>query len=770
MMFGTTISQFLSLILIGISLSSAASAQIAGEVPEAAKRPEAIASFHTRLASERGERVWQMTGPFGGDVTALAIDPRAADHILAGASDGHLYRSSDGGQVWKRLRPGIKAPGFIITAILFDREKPGAIYVGVKPLVDLSEETPGSGIYFSEDNGENFRALEGVSGRAVRGLVQSSKDANVLAAAARNGIYRSLDRGKTWDRLTPANDPELMGFHSVAIDPRDVDLIYVGTHHLPWKTTDGGRTWKRAGSKETGMIDDSDIMAIHIDESNPDIVLMSACSGIYRSTDGCGKWTKIQGIPYSSRRTHIIYQHPTKPDVVYAGTTEGLWISTQGGKPDSWRRVTSLRLVINAIAIHPDAPDRVLLGTEDNGVLVSADGGESYELSNAGYINRHVRAVLADRGERGRVYSGVIFDGSNSGFFVSEDGGVTWEQSMQGMGVRDVYALFQPEFGDSTLYAGTNAGLYRSDDKGRSWMQVKKPEETPEEAMETPVAAPAPKPALNGRPRRIQRVVQTRNSSRQRKPAAKTPARPKTAAKPKSPPASPNDPVDLQKHVLALAQLKLRKESPDETPAVRLIASTWDGLFVTEDETKGWTPLRIRPWTDTALAPPAQPRVNAIATHPLAPGVLYAGTEDGLYVSQDNGASFQRVLLDEEATRIRSLAFDPRTPDTIYAGTATGFFRSFDGGKTWERRGGGMPLLVDASAIAVSAVNPDLLYLSDDLRGALYHSKDRGRNWDRLDISQLPSLRLQSLASDPFESNRIYAGSFSGGVYVMSKR
>jgi hypothetical protein len=125
------------------------------------------------------------------------------------------------------------------------------------------------------------------------------------------------------------------------------------------------------------MIDDSDIFAIHIDAANPETVLMSACSGIYRTSDDSLQWTKIQGIPYTSRRTHVIYQYPTRPDVIFAGTTEGLWLSTNHGLPDSWVRVTSIRLVINAVAIHPDRPNRVFLGTEDHGVLVSNDGGEN---------------------------------------------------------------------------------------------------------------------------------------------------------------------------------------------------------------------------------------------------------------------------------------------------------------------------------------------------------------------------------------------------------
>src|SRR2546422_8530386 len=71
------------------------------------------------------DRMVQMTGPFGGDVTAMAIDPRSADRIWIGASDGQIFRSTDGGGVWKQIRPGVKAPGSALTVILLDSEKPG---------------------------------------------------------------------------------------------------------------------------------------------------------------------------------------------------------------------------------------------------------------------------------------------------------------------------------------------------------------------------------------------------------------------------------------------------------------------------------------------------------------------------------------------------------------------------------------------------------------------------------------------------------------------
>ena len=793
-----------------------------------------IDTVNSRIRSEDGERVWQMTGPFGGDVTALAIDPRDPNRILLGTSDGQIFRSVDGGVIWKRIRPGIKATGFAVTVILFDREKPNAILAGIKAVTPLGEETKGGSLFISEDGGENWREFEGMHGRAIRGVVQSAKDSNVFAAATLDGIYRTMDRGQTWERITPANDPELRGFHSVALDPRDVDIIYVGTNHLPWKTMDGGKTWKLAGNNKNGVIEDSDIFTIHIDQTNPDTVLMSACSGIYRSLDASANWAKIQGIPYTSRRTHVIYQHPTKPEVIFAGTTEGLWLSTNGGKPDSWRRVTSLRLVINAVAIHPDRPDRIFLGTEDNGVLISNDGGESYESSNAGFINRQVRAVLADQKERGRIYSGVIFDGANSGLFVSEDGGLSWQQSVNGMGVRDVYSLYQSSTTPETIYAGTNHGLFRSDDHGRNWAAVKKEEAKDETEAEMkgkldgnghndqnhsqqPESQSGPN---RGRPRRVKAtegarvvkpIVQNRAKTQAKNGAGKgnKQARAKTrkssvAQKPKP---QPSDLVDLQNQVFALIPFTPRRESktaepsepvttgppagtsgvpeasagaaagastevstgePAKAPANWLIASTWDGLFRTEDEKKGWKAIKLRPSSEGVEM--RQPRINAIASSPHAPGVIFVGTEEGLFVSRDNGETFTLTRLEDEPRRIRCIAFDPRTAETIYVGTSTGFFRSMDGGKTWENRGGGMPLLSDIGAIVINSLNPDELYAGDDLRGKFHFSKDQGKNWEQLDISQLPSARIWSLASDPFDQNKLYAGSFSGGVYIMSRR
>ena len=153
------------------------------------------------------------------------------------------------------------------------------------------------------------------------------------------------------------------------------DMIYAGTWYLPYKSTDGGKTWR---SIKNGIIDDSDIFAIDIDPRDPNHIIASACSGIYESKTAGESWQKVQGIPSQSRRTRAILQHPSVPGLVFAGTTEGFWRSERGGDADSWMVTTSRQLEINSITVHPSRPDMIYIGTNNYGVMVSIDGGKSF--------------------------------------------------------------------------------------------------------------------------------------------------------------------------------------------------------------------------------------------------------------------------------------------------------------------------------------------------------------------------------------------------------
>ncbi len=209
----------------------------------------------------------------------------------------------------------------------------------------FQEAGAGGGVFGSDDGGRTWRLL-GLPAEAVRALEIAPTDENLLIAGTRSGVFRSSDAGKNWERISPAGDEELRNVDSVAIDPADGRVIYAGTYHLPWKTTDGGKNWKPVTA---GLIDDSDIMSMRVDATNPARLYLSACSGIYRSEDRGGMWTKLQGIPYAARRTHSIVQDGKDPQTLYAGTTEGLWVTRDGG--ESWKRTTPKEWVINTVAV-----------------------------------------------------------------------------------------------------------------------------------------------------------------------------------------------------------------------------------------------------------------------------------------------------------------------------------------------------------------------------------------------------------------------------------
>ena len=728
------VQTLLAVILIATSSFGQASVAVGNAVSVSSGVPPAAIETSSTVTLGQ-ERVWRMTGPFGGDVASMAIDPRNSHRLIAGTNDGQLFRSGDDGVTWQRLKPGLGLSGYAVRSIHFDFSNPQRIYIAMNQIMDAVDDSTGGAFFISENSGDTWREAQSIHGRSIRGVVQSFSSPNILLAAARDGIYRSKDSGENWTKITPDNDPELKNFHSVAVDPRDPGRIFAGTTHLPWKTSDGGLTWTRAGSKESGMIDDSDIFCIQIDGSNPETMFMSACSGIYKSIDGSTKWTKIQGIPFTSRRTHVIFQHPTRPNVVFAGTTEGLWRTTDGGQTWSLSAMSPKTQVVNAVVIHPEQPDRVYIGTEDNGILISTDGGEAFEPSNLGFINRQIRVVSYDRTERGRLYAGVIFDGSNGGLFVSQDGGTTWQQSTRGMGTSDVYSIYQPAEQPEKIYVGTNHGLYRSDNRGESWKKVGKAQVREAE----PSAAKGPR-----------NIVQQRPSARRtapKAPAAKVPAEPKGP-----------ELIDLQKQVFSIAPLYPR--GPEEKPG--MITATWDGLFVTRDEEKGWQKAKTEINNHAYF--------NVVVTSAAVPGVVLAGVEDGLLISRDNGENFEKVLLGGKPHRVQAVVFDPREPANIYVGTNYGFFISHDGGQSWYEPGNGLRTAVATTAVLVNPGNPEEIYVGDQRWGGLFHSENRGKSWEMIETSRLPSYRLWSMSADPFDASTISFGSFSGGVYVMKKQ
>jgi photosystem II stability/assembly factor-like uncharacterized protein len=679
---------------------------------------------------------WQITGPFGGTVRAMAQDPTKPERMFLGTADGQMYVTTDAARNWKWL-PSFNRPGFIVTDLIIDPINTDTLYAGVWVFNDDKR----GGILKSVDGGETW--AEVMKDQSVRALTMAPGNASVLVAGTLTGVYRSIDAAKTWSRISPPENDEIRNVESVAIDPRNTETIYAGTWHLPWKTTDGGKTWFSVKGDQTKIIDDSDIFSITVDAFNPDRVYCSACSGIYRSLDNGGNWTKFKGIPFSARRTHIIYQNPTRENEIFAGTTEGLWRTTDGG--ENWTQVISKETTINDIKIHPTAPGRVIIGADNSGVLISEDGGTTFKPFNSGFVTRQVSSIITDPLQRGRIFVSTLFNGAEGGVYLSEDNGRTWKPASAGLGSSDVYMITAAPGNSRRLYVGTNNGVYYSDNAAATWKRAEIAKK----------GAPPKKPGVKRASLTVDRsteITAEPAAAQSRQSAKKAPAVPQGKPNRKPAPKKPVVRQDIKSHVVELAA----------TDTGMVFAATWDGLFRTDDVTRGWERLNLGTYRG---------RVFSVTVSPRDPATVYAGTSEGLQASRDGGETWTKVEIPirtnlKDLTCIQEIAVNPRNPQMIIAGSRRTAYLTRDGGTSWERIGRGIGY-GDITAIRFNPRDDSEILVGESQEGALYISTDGARTFQRIDrSSSLPSHRMWAVAFDLFNSDNIYAGSVTSGFLI----
>ena len=568
---------------------------------------------------------WVPVGVTGGNVRALAQDPRDSRRIYLGTADGILYRSDDAGLEWHRLAPGFPLRGCILDAVVVDGR--GVVWVGYWEV-----HGGGGGVVRSADGGQTFIVQKGIQGESVRSLALSPSNPGTIAAGTIAGVFLSRDGGQSWTRITPTGHLDLRNVESLIFDPNDSKTLYAGTWHLVWKTLDGGATWAPA---HRGMIDDSDVMTLTMDRGHPQNVFATACSGIYRSTEGGDSWSKLEGIPFSSRRTRAFAQGDD--GLLLAGTTEGLWVSEDRG--DSWNRMTPEELVVNAVIVQRDGT--IILGTEGAGVLRSSDRGRTWTACNSGFSERFVYKLLIEPAG-GRVIVAVWDDRRYGGVFVSPRVGGPWTRLGEGLDGRQVLSL---AILGNTIFAGTDAGIFVRGPKARAWAILS--------ARIDGRDAPPRVTGLLALP--SDRLLAATSSGLMYSPDGG-----ETWTEPM---------LGSTEEVFDLAR------SPHDPDLI--VAATPSGFFRSNDGGLNWKEV-------SSGLKGATP--HALAFLASDDPVLFATTSGGLFRSGDQGATWRRVdggIPHSDLTGLVT-SMDGRT---VYTSDFTwgGIFRSVDGGLTWER-------------------------------------------------------------------------------------
>ena len=390
-----------------------------------------------------GPVAWSPKGPFGGHVSAIAIDPVHPDIIYAGTGGG-VYRSDDAGAHWR-----LASEDFTdwVQALAIDPDRPNEIYAGT--YVD--------GVFKSEDAGQTWQQLD--TGEHTSPTIKSlaiippaaSDGPTVVYVGTASSLLRSLNRGVTWQRLGDFNF-----VNTIAIHPRQWWVLYLGTNAGLYKSFDYGDHWASFGA---GIPEELDIQSLVIDPQTPSTLYAGTWGGgVYKSVDDGLTWTPSnQGMENSFVYTLAI--DPQTPTTLYAGTDQGVFKSEDGAA--TWRRTLDSKTL--SLSMSPGDARILYAGLDHRGVMRSEDAGESWTPRIRGLTNSVVHAIAPVPGEK----NGFLV-GTDSGLWMWDRARDTWQRTA----VTDPVMAIVQSPSPSVLYAASCFHIYKSEDSGATWQSV----------------------------------------------------------------------------------------------------------------------------------------------------------------------------------------------------------------------------------------------------------------------------------------------------------
>ena len=347
-------------------------------------------------------------GPFRGgrSVAASGVigDPMT---YYMGNTGGGLWKTEDGGQLWKNISDGYFKTSSI-GAVAVSESDPNIIYVGMGEHAPRAVMTSyGDGVYKSTDAGKTWKNIGLKNTQHISRVVIHPKNPNIVFVAAQGalygpnkerGIFKSVDGGVSWNKILYVNS--LTGCSELSMDYNNPLVMYAAMwehQRLPWKvisggpgsglykTTDGGITWNQI---HNGLPKEKGKMAIAVSRSNSEKVyaLVESDSnkelgGLFVSNNAGKNWSKISSDHSLIQRAWYyieLFIDPTDEEKIYV-LNASAQRSIDGGK--TWSRITGTHGDYHDLWINPTNNKNMIIAN-DGGAAVSYNYGKSWSPQN----------------------------------------------------------------------------------------------------------------------------------------------------------------------------------------------------------------------------------------------------------------------------------------------------------------------------------------------------------------------------------------------------
>ncbi|WP_296618345.1 T9SS type A sorting domain-containing protein [Marivirga sp.] len=266
-------------------------------------------SAQARVANLNAEFKSRGPGNVGGRTRAIAVDP--ADNTnctwIAGAASGGLWKTVNCGETWENISPAL--PNLSTNSIAQAASNPNVIYVGTgEVFARNSSFVRGEGIYKSIDRGATWNFLPSTVNddlfQSVNRIQIDPNNENIVIIATNEGVFKSIDGGNNWTQTYNSPDGTGAAYRAVQdlqVDPSDFNIQYAGVNGLGiLKSTDAGTSWNLSSAG----ISEGVRFEIAVSSSNPNILYTSTFSGsntlLYYSEDKAQNWVLVDDPDYNT--------------------------------------------------------------------------------------------------------------------------------------------------------------------------------------------------------------------------------------------------------------------------------------------------------------------------------------------------------------------------------------------------------------------------------------------------------------------------------------